>query len=90
MLQGKVVWITGASSGIGEALLYECIRRGAKVVASSNDSGELNRVIASTGADKERVIAAPFDLAETRLSGVWWPGCMSRQAFCTTLLTSEA
>jgi dehydrogenase/reductase SDR family member 7B len=69
MLQGKVVWITGASSGIGEALLYECIRRGAKVVASSNDSGELNRVIASTGADKERVLAAPFDLAETTAIG---------------------
>jgi dehydrogenase/reductase SDR family member 7B len=65
IFEGKVFWITGASSGIGEALLYECVKRGATVVASSNDGNELNRVIAATGTDKARIIAAPFDLAET-------------------------
>jgi short-subunit dehydrogenase len=65
ILQGKVVWLTGASSGIGEALLYECFKRGATIVASSNDSAELNRVISSVGAGPTQIIAAPFDLAET-------------------------
>jgi dehydrogenase/reductase SDR family member 7B len=65
ILQGKVVWITGASSGIGEALLYECLSRGATVIASSNDPDELNRVIASRGKESERVIAVPFDLNDT-------------------------
>ena len=40
----KVVWITGASSGIGEALVYEFAERGSKVIISSNDLPGLERV----------------------------------------------
>lgn len=40
----KVVWITGASSGIGEALAYEFTREGAKIILSSNEPEELERV----------------------------------------------
>lgn len=40
----KVVWITGASSGIGEALTYEFTREGAKTILSSNEQEELERV----------------------------------------------
>jgi dehydrogenase/reductase SDR family protein 7B len=40
----KVVWITGASSGIGEALAYEFTREGAKTILSSNEPEELARV----------------------------------------------
>jgi dehydrogenase/reductase SDR family protein 7B len=40
----KVVWITGASSGIGEALAYEFTREGAKTILSSNKPEELERV----------------------------------------------
>jgi dehydrogenase/reductase SDR family protein 7B len=40
----KVVWITGASSGIGEALAYEFTREGAKTILSSNEQEELDRV----------------------------------------------
>jgi short-subunit dehydrogenase len=41
---GKVVWITGASSGIGEALAYELSSKGAKLIISSNEEEELERV----------------------------------------------
>jgi short-subunit dehydrogenase len=42
--ENKVVWITGASSGIGEALAYEFTREGAKTILSSNELEALERV----------------------------------------------
>lgn len=42
--KNKVVWITGASSGIGEALVYEFARQGAKLIISSNQQSELEKV----------------------------------------------
>lgn len=41
---GKIVWITGASSGIGEALAYSFAREGALLVLSSRRADELERV----------------------------------------------
>ncbi len=43
-LKGKVVWITGASSGIGEALVYEIARKGARIIISARRKEELERV----------------------------------------------
>lgn len=40
----KVIWITGASSGIGEALAIELSRHGAQVVLSARRPVELERV----------------------------------------------
>jgi len=41
-LLNKIVWITGASSGIGEALAYEYVNRGAKIIISSPEVDKLN------------------------------------------------
>jgi len=65
LFQGKNAWITGASSGIGEALVYEFIKRGAKVIISSNDIPGLERVRKACGEKADLVICAPFDLSET-------------------------
>ncbi|PSQ91237.1 MAG: hypothetical protein BRD43_00250 [Bacteroidetes bacterium QS_4_64_154] len=43
-LHSRHVWITGASSGIGEALAYECSRRGARLVLSSRREDALREV----------------------------------------------
>lgn len=43
---GKVVVITGASSGIGEALVYAFADRGAKVVMGARNSAKLAEIAA--------------------------------------------
>ncbi len=43
----KTVWITGASSGIGEALAYKFSKLGAKLLISSRDETRLNEVRAA-------------------------------------------
>jgi short-subunit dehydrogenase len=62
---GKVAWITGASSGIGESLVHEFIKRGATVIASSNDIVGLERVKADCADKSGMVNCVPFDLADT-------------------------
>jgi short-subunit dehydrogenase len=61
----KIVWITGASSGIGEALVYAFIKKGAIVIASSNEPAELERVMNSCDGKSEQIICVPFDLSDT-------------------------
>jgi dehydrogenase/reductase SDR family protein 7B len=65
MFEGKVIWITGASSGIGEALVYEFCSRGARIIASSNDEAGLARVKTGCEGMPGTVKPVPFDLAET-------------------------
>jgi short-subunit dehydrogenase len=63
--EGKIAWITGASSGIGEALVYEFVKEGATVIASSNDLSGLERVKADCGDKSAMVSCVTFDLADT-------------------------
>lgn len=62
---GKVIWITGASSGIGEALVYAFAGMGSRIIISSNDPGGLERVRKACGKNAGAVVTAPFDLCET-------------------------
>jgi short-subunit dehydrogenase len=61
----RTVWITGASSGIGEALVYAFVSGGSRVIASSNDNDGLKRVTENCAAMKGKVTIAPFDLSDT-------------------------
>jgi short-subunit dehydrogenase len=60
----KIAWITGASSGIGEALAYEFTREGAKTILSSNEPEELERVrkkCNEMGGESSVIILDMFD-----------------------------
>ena len=43
-LQGKVVWITGASYGIGAFAAYEAAANGAKLIISARSKDKLDQV----------------------------------------------
>jgi NADP-dependent 3-hydroxy acid dehydrogenase YdfG len=60
-----VVWITGASSGIGEALAKQYARQGAKLVLSARRVAELERVkqaCIELGSAASDVFVLPMDL----------------------------
>jgi len=63
--QGRIIWITGASSGIGEALVYLLAELGAVIIASSNCKKGLYEVKERCGSNSKRVYIACFDLSET-------------------------
>ncbi|HMI61535.1 MAG TPA: SDR family oxidoreductase [Puia sp.] len=59
----KVIWITGASSGIGEALAYSFSAEGAKLLLSSRRREELERVKKNC-VHPEAVVVLPLDLVD--------------------------
>lgn len=64
--QDKIVWITGASAGIGEALALAFASQGATLVLSARDEKKLEAVAngcKQQGADK--ILIMPFDLSKT-------------------------
>ena len=65
--QDQVIWITGASSGIGEALVRSFAARGAAVVLSARREAELQRVrqqLLEEGVSAERVMVLPLDVTD--------------------------
>jgi dehydrogenase/reductase SDR family protein 7B len=59
----KVVWITGASSGIGEFLAYALSAQGARLILSSRREDELQRVKQACSIP-EQVAVFPLDLSD--------------------------
>jgi len=57
----QIVWITGASSGIGEALAVAWSREGARVVLSARNRAELERVRGNC-ANPDAHVVLPLDL----------------------------
>lgn len=61
----KVIWITGASSGIGEALALELAKQEARIILSARREDELKRVAKETKLPDLDVMVLPFDLKNT-------------------------
>ena len=61
--ENKIVWITGASSGIGEALAYELSKEGAVLILSSRNESALNRVTMNCQTSRENILVLPMDIS---------------------------
>ena len=59
----KVVWITGASSGIGEFLTYALADLGALIVISARNERELERV-RNNCPDSNKIWVEPLDVSD--------------------------
>ncbi|MBA3396682.1 MAG: glucose 1-dehydrogenase [Deltaproteobacteria bacterium] len=64
MLKDKVIVVTGASRGIGEAIARACVDAGAKVVLASRKQADLDRVAASLPPDRVLAVACHTGKAE--------------------------
>ena len=65
VFQDKVVWITGASSGIGAEMAVQLSNAGAKVVLSARTTEKLEKV-RNTLKNPEFALVLPLDLEDTR------------------------
>lgn len=61
--KNKVVWITGASSGIGKEAAMQLSKMGAKLILSSRKETELNDLKSSL-SDPESTLVLPLDLTQ--------------------------
>lgn len=77
---GKCVWITGASSGIGEAFAHAAVAQGANVILSARRQQELERVKASlrTVHATQAIHVVTMDLDDTASL----PGVVERALAC--------
>jgi short-subunit dehydrogenase len=62
-IDGKTIWITGASSGIGEALTYQLDQRNCKLILSSRDEEQLKHVKANC-KNQEHIKILILDLVD--------------------------
>ncbi|MHC9511342.1 SDR family oxidoreductase [Kangiella sp. M94] len=62
--QHKTVWVTGASSGIGEGLAYVLAKKGARLILSARRLDELERIKANC-RNSERHHCVELDLAHS-------------------------
>lgn len=74
----KVIWITGASSGIGEALALAFAKKGARLILSARREQELQRVAKQTALPELDLMILPLDLADTRMASAWAAQVMNK------------
>ena len=87
-LQGQVVLVTGAASGIGAATALELLQRGARPVLVDCDAEPLARMAARCGSGTLHLVADVTDLAA--MEHKWWRRPWPTMAASTPCLPTPA
>jgi len=75
-LSARVVLVTGVSSGIGRAVVLECLRRGHRVSGCARREDRLGRLRAESGAGPERLHLARADVTRPDETASWMEGAV--------------
>jgi len=59
----KIIWITGASSGIGAALVLQLAQFKLKLIISARREAELNKLKEQCSSMPAEIVVLPFDLS---------------------------
>lgn len=86
-MNGRVVWITGASSGIGAELARSYVERGAHVVLSARREDRLREVLARFD-DPDRHMVLPLDVARPETHATAFSALLERFGHLDTLVLS--
>lgn len=60
----KVIWVTGANSGIGKSIALKFLQNGHKVVASARREEEIKKLFNEDGVNEENLIVTPLDITD--------------------------
>ncbi len=66
MLEGRVIWITGASRGIGAEVARECARRGAQTILVAREPRSLNAVVETLSASGPAPVILDYDITNPK------------------------
>ncbi|MFL9839613.1 SDR family oxidoreductase [Sphingomonas sp. ST-64] len=78
ILLGRVVVITGASSGIGEASALAFVAKGAKVVLAARRAERLDALVSRLGAAGGEALAVATDVTDADAVGALFDAAMAR------------
>ncbi|MGD1847856.1 MAG: SDR family oxidoreductase [Salibacteraceae bacterium] len=70
-LREKTIWVTGASSGIGEALVRELATRGNRLIISARNRAKLETIAQELDLPPENVLVLPLDLSQPERCTEW-------------------
>jgi NADP-dependent 3-hydroxy acid dehydrogenase YdfG len=85
MLEGKIAWITGGGSGIGEAGAVALAEAGATVIISGRDQVKLNGVVKKLGGKAE---ALALDITDRHAVAKAGAALIARHGACHILVNS--
>ncbi len=63
-MQDKIVWVTGASSGLGVEIVRQCASKGAKIILSARNENKLNDLRSELNSPDDHLVL-PLDLSDS-------------------------